>query len=249
MAMRPPVASARGLALHGRQAIRREARTAGGQRLRARLLIFKVREQSSPAREPARATGGRGARRCPARAWRRAGATLGDRADPRASAASGSASFRWSASRARRPRFVAQVDSRAELGRRARADGAGPRGGRPRAVRLGPCAGAVGGARDAGSAIEVVEALRGVLWEALLEELRAALVGAGGGRAGRSPGLYLRDGPRHGPRRDGGQRSRRVPPGRIRAPMPGELGALGSAAPGSTAAARAPLPVAAGRRR
>lgn len=32
---------------------------------------------------------------------------------------------------------------------------------------------AVGGARDAGSAIEVVEALRGVLWEALLEELRA----------------------------------------------------------------------------
>jgi hypothetical protein len=70
------------------------------------------------------------------------------------------------------PALCAQVvralDSDAELERIAAGDGAGGGDGATPALRLNELA----GARDARAAVQAVEALRGVLWEALLGELR-----------------------------------------------------------------------------
>jgi hypothetical protein len=64
-------------------------------------------------------------------------------------------------------RLLRALDSDAELERLRGPESAG-RGDAAPVHRLGPPA----GARDDGTAVEEVEALRGVLWEALLEELR-----------------------------------------------------------------------------
>jgi GGDEF domain-containing protein len=63
---------------------------------------------------------------------------------------------------------VRALESEAELERMAGGRAFGGREDSPVARRLAPLA----GARDAGAAVEAVEALRGVLWEALMDELR-----------------------------------------------------------------------------
>jgi GGDEF domain-containing protein len=63
------------------------------------------------------------------------------------------------------------LDSDAELDRLTGGGGPGGREQSAPARRLA----AMAGARDAGEAVEAVEALRGVLWETLLEELRGAM--------------------------------------------------------------------------
>jgi hypothetical protein len=63
---------------------------------------------------------------------------------------------------------IRALESEAELERMIGARAAAGREGSPPARRLAPLA----GARDAGAAVEAVEALRGVLWEALMDELR-----------------------------------------------------------------------------
>ena len=70
---------------------------------------------------------------------------------------------------------------------------------------------ALAGAQDAESAIEAVEALRGVVWEALLEELPGPLgrsiLGAAAGGSRRPVGIRVRDGARRD-HRDGCHRGR-----------------------------------------